>query len=286
MRSILAAALCVLALPLFATQPNPSQKQREIIEELMQVTNMGKVVHDFADASLAQVHESMMKKYANLGEEFAEEAKQDSVRLRELIRASDLEGVIRQLFIQLYAKYFTEDELRDMVAFYRTPTGQKSMQVFPQLMAESMQSAETLFQPIFEKAWKQVEDERNKRKPWRKTMIDIRELADAIESYAEDEESYPKLSLSDLKELLEPDYIDALPMKDVWGHELAYVTSDDGAYYRIVSAGEDGIFEWDSRRIVLGERPIRYSENLEDDIIFADGQFVQAPAVSKPKTDQ
>ena len=92
--------------------------------------------------------------------------------------------------------------------------------------------------------------------------------------------------LSGLKDLLEPIYIKTMPTKDAWGNEFAYIGSADGNYYRIVSAGADGIFEWDSRKIVLEERVVRYSENLKDDIIYADGDWVQMPAVAKPDEDQ
>jgi hypothetical protein len=36
----------------------------------------------------------------------------------------------------LYARYFSTQELRDMLAFYKTPTGLKSLQVMPQLTTE------------------------------------------------------------------------------------------------------------------------------------------------------
>ncbi|MET0313874.1 MAG: DUF2059 domain-containing protein [Hansschlegelia sp.] len=39
----------------------------------------------------------------------------------------------------LYARHFTEGELRDMLAFYRTPTGQKALATLPQVSAETMQ---------------------------------------------------------------------------------------------------------------------------------------------------
>jgi len=112
-------------------------------------------------------------------------------------------------------------------------------------------------------------------------MANLRTLATALEAYATDTNEYPNTSLGGLKELLEPTYVKEMPMKDSWGNEFAYVASPDHNYYRFVSAGADGIFEWDSRRIVLEEREIRYRENLKDDIIFADGAFVQAPAASK-----
>ena len=36
----------------------------------------------------------------------------------------------------IYARHLSAQELRDMTAFYRTPSGQKSMQVMPQVMSE------------------------------------------------------------------------------------------------------------------------------------------------------
>ncbi|MBX9845340.1 MAG: DUF2059 domain-containing protein [Xanthobacteraceae bacterium] len=39
----------------------------------------------------------------------------------------------------IYARYFSAQELRDMLAFYATPTGQKTLQVMPQLTAEVFQ---------------------------------------------------------------------------------------------------------------------------------------------------
>lgn len=48
----------------------------------------------------------------------------------------------------IYARYFSADELRDMLAFYRSPTGAKMLKVMPQITAEMMaaimQKAESL----------------------------------------------------------------------------------------------------------------------------------------------
>jgi hypothetical protein len=37
---------------------------------------------------------------------------------------------------KIYAKHFTATELRDMLAFYKTSTGQKSLKVMPQVMTD------------------------------------------------------------------------------------------------------------------------------------------------------
>lgn len=36
----------------------------------------------------------------------------------------------------IYARHFSASELRDMMAFYKTPTGQKSLKAMPQVMAD------------------------------------------------------------------------------------------------------------------------------------------------------
>jgi hypothetical protein len=38
----------------------------------------------------------------------------------------------------IYARHFTAQELREIIAFYRTPTGSKLLQLTPQLSAEVM----------------------------------------------------------------------------------------------------------------------------------------------------
>jgi hypothetical protein len=40
---------------------------------------------------------------------------------------------------RIYAEEFTEQELRDIIAFYRTPTGAKTVAKFPVLMVKSSQ---------------------------------------------------------------------------------------------------------------------------------------------------
>jgi hypothetical protein len=62
----------------------------------------------------------------------------------------------------LYARYFSAQELRDMLAFYKTPTGLKSLQVMPQLTAEvfkmvmsKMQGLQAQIMGAFEAALRQ-----------------------------------------------------------------------------------------------------------------------------------
>ena len=66
-----------------------------------------------------------------------------------------------------------------------------------------------------------------------------------------------------------------LPREDAWGTPYAYVS--DGTNYRIISAGADGKFEWDSRKLDLENTTLRLTDAPEADLIFQNGAFVQAP---------
>lgn len=279
--SLVLFVLLALALPLFGqTHPNPSQKQRELIEEMMKVTNMQKIEQEMFDTIFAQMQDEILREAGSDPVEQAE-AKWKFERFRELLRNADLHSVTRELYMDVYAKYLTETELADLVAFYRTPTGQKSIQVMPQLMAETMQRSGAILGPKIQEIYHQVDKESDLRQPWKKTIARIETIGSYLESHAgENEGLYPEGDLDALQELFDLD-----ETEDVWGHELAYVLSSDHKHYRLVSAGADGIFDWDSRRIAEKADPagMRLRDRLEDDIIYADGGFVQMPKVAAPK---
>jgi hypothetical protein len=48
--------------------------------------------------------------------------------------------------VPLYARHFTQEEVKALTAFYRSPTGKKSLEVMPMLMGESAQAAQKLMQ--------------------------------------------------------------------------------------------------------------------------------------------
>lgn len=57
-------------------------------------------------------------------------------------------------FVDIYTGAFTEKELKDLIGFYKTPTGKKSLAVMPQLMQEGAQvgtSLATENSPVLEK---------------------------------------------------------------------------------------------------------------------------------------
>ena len=66
---------------------------------------------------------------------------------------------IKPELIKLYAQAFTKEELNDITAFYRTPTGQKTIQAMPQLMAQGTQMGQTKMQDHLPELQQQILDE-------------------------------------------------------------------------------------------------------------------------------
>lgn len=59
--------------------------------------------------------------------------------------------------VSLYSRHFTADELKQMAAYYRTPVGQKNMQMMPQVLSESMAISQRITMPRLQKALEQFQ---------------------------------------------------------------------------------------------------------------------------------
>jgi hypothetical protein len=73
----------------------------------------------------------------------------------------------------LHDKYFTESELRDLVSFYKSPTGKKVIEVMPDLIVESMTRTTQAIMPKVAELVRQIEDEQ--------TQLMTKEVQAAVE---------------------------------------------------------------------------------------------------------
>lgn len=281
-RFILVVLTVFIAAPAWATDPNPSPRQRVLIEDIFQTMNLDRMTASVIDSMYKQIEQQLRQDAKARGQDESETADLVSA-FRERCAKVDFSALLLEAQIRIYAKYFTEAELTDIAAFYHSPTGKKMISVMPQLLNDGMQAGIEKVSPKLEELMAQAQSDIEHKHPWRRTMSDMRALASAVEEYRADQtdDTYPQA----LKDVAGSD---KLPAKDMWGHAYEYVVSPDRHHYRIVSAGSDGIFEWDSRKIDVradgSAPPVQYRERLEDDLIYADGAFIQLPTQAKPKT--
>jgi hypothetical protein len=280
------AILFAVALPARATEPDPSPRQRELIDRLLTLSDASRNLSADMDALFALIENEMVR---SSGPARAAEERERFDAFRERARSVDYARPMHEARVRVYAKYFTEAELADLVAFAETPTGRKSMQVMPQLVSEALDAGMESLTPQMRAIMDAVKEEQAKKRPWRKTMADISDLALAIENYSTDQKdgTYPAGDFAALKIALgngKYEFLDPFPEKDMWGNPYAYVVSEDRHHYRIISSGADSKFEPDSRVVLVDQSlELRYSDRLEDDLIYGDGVWIQLPVQAKPK---
>ncbi len=150
--------ICAMAQePQAPARPPLTPEKRALIAELLVVTESKKnaiaVYNSMLDQQENEMPELVWQGLANskamqalsevrraeLRKEMREESAMLSKRVRELFSLRiDFPQVIEDVSYELYDKYFTESELRDVVAFYKSPTGRKSIEVLPKMFAEAM----------------------------------------------------------------------------------------------------------------------------------------------------
>ncbi len=131
-----------------------SSEKRAIIAEIIIITKADKNAAETMKTVSAQMNEAMpsiMKQIlgeqknltaaqkADLEAELSEKSADFSKRFDEkFFKIIDFQEFIEMSFYPLYDKFFTEAELKDLLAFYKTSTGQKLNAVMPQLAGEAV----------------------------------------------------------------------------------------------------------------------------------------------------
>ncbi len=132
MKRLIATALLGACLALPARADNaPSPETLRVAQELAGIMT-GNTITQMSRALTAQI-------WPNIEGQF--KAKVDAATLAELktVFEETLANFTTEVMKDapaVYARNFTAQELRDMIAFYKTPTGKKALQVMPMVMAD------------------------------------------------------------------------------------------------------------------------------------------------------
>jgi hypothetical protein len=143
-----------------------SPEKRALISELLEVTEAKKnalaVFNAMLDENEKQMPDIVWQGLLNqkeiqeldagareaLRKELLAESERMNKRIRELFSAGiDMARVIEDVSIDLYDKYFTEDEIKDLIVFYKSHTGKKTTQVLPKMFSESMTNTMDAIKP-------------------------------------------------------------------------------------------------------------------------------------------
>ena len=133
---ILFTGLCVAATA-FAEAPSKVDAKTDLAMQLMAVTNLDRTMQQMA----VQVQAMMEKQFESYGSCPASSAvvHEMSAKIGEKVTGVLKSDAMKVDIASVYAEVFSEDELRETIAFYKSPLGRKLLERMPDLMQKSMQ---------------------------------------------------------------------------------------------------------------------------------------------------
>lgn len=168
---ILTAAQCAAA----QTPAAASTEKQAAIAELIGLLNPDNKLEELAKAMSAQVQtmqgvvvEEMLDQRTDLTAAERRTLEAELVNNRKyslkhfqdkLMSRVDYNGIINEIGGALYDKYYTLEEVRDLIAFYKTATGQKSIKVMTPIALESQRLTLARLMPAINVVFKELMDE-------------------------------------------------------------------------------------------------------------------------------
>ncbi len=140
--------------------PAPSPEQQALVDELLILTKQEENANRMLDSMLLQIETTFpqfLTETLSKSTDLEDQALQEQVaalstrmvkRYRELLpQRIDIGKITTQISASLYAKYYTTEELQGLIDFYRTPLGQKTIDITPQLSQEALEQSNQLVLP-------------------------------------------------------------------------------------------------------------------------------------------
>ncbi|MBU8921174.1 MAG: DUF2059 domain-containing protein [Bacteroidales bacterium] len=137
MRRIVAVTIVFVFAWLTVANANETQN-RALAEELLDAMEMQETI----EKSFEMVKEMIPAQMKAMGvseEATSDEDKEAAQKMTDLIMKEVSWDNLKDDYITIYAETFTEEELRGLVAFYKSHVGRKFIEKQPELMKRSMQ---------------------------------------------------------------------------------------------------------------------------------------------------
>ena len=180
LKSVLTLALLLLGLSTTASAQNTiSPEKRALIKEMVIATDVQKMSDVMMKATMDQLENDSPRRIAEsvntmpdltpaerkkMIREMTDSNARFTKRFRELMKEKlDWVQMVEELIYPIVDKYYTEDDLKNMIVFYKSPTGRKVLEVMPQMMTEMMIRSEEVIRPKIEGIAKQILEEEAKR---------------------------------------------------------------------------------------------------------------------------
>ncbi len=145
-----------------------SAEKLALIKELLEITQASKNLNQTIDSNIRTTLNDLvaivLKKAPELGsdrpgmeEKFLSVVTKMATKYRDrVIKEIDANELITQVAFPIYDKYFTEAEMRDIVRFYKSPTGKKALGLMSQIFSDSISRTSEILLPKMSKIMDEV----------------------------------------------------------------------------------------------------------------------------------
>ena len=159
-----------------------SNEKRALVKELLDLTNSKQTSDAMFNAQFDQMEKqlpeiewqviSAMENFKKLTAAQRDELRAKvnlsslrlSKRMRELfLQRIDMRQLVEDISYSVYDKHFTVEELRDLVAFNKSPTGKKVLEVMPALFAESVAKTSEIVTPKVKEIVDEIQKDETKQ---------------------------------------------------------------------------------------------------------------------------
>lgn len=148
---LLSFVLILIACPAYA---EITDSKKQAVDELLEVTGMLKVAA-LMSAGLSQNYiEGMKKMRPDLPENMLDAVGEE---VNAFMTEEMESGSFIAYMYPIYDKHFTEDELQQLIAFYETPLGIKTIRVMPEVTQEGMAAGQQWAQDLMPELQKRVQ---------------------------------------------------------------------------------------------------------------------------------
>ncbi len=153
-------------------QTEISEEKRQLIAEIITLTKADEQMKSSMDAMFMLMETSYPSSFKTaldarnnltarqkekLIKDFSNSQKQFTGKFKEkMAQRINNKEIIEELMFPVYAKLFEVNELKDLVVFYKSPTGQKLIEVSPQIMMETVKMSQTTLLPKLNKIVEEI----------------------------------------------------------------------------------------------------------------------------------
>lgn len=125
----------MLVFTTLASAEDLTPQKKADIEKLLAITGALAIGQQMSEAFVNQMTQSLRTRRPDIPKEVFDVLPEEI----NAVISSNLDR-FKDIVIPLYHKYFSGEEIKQIIEFYKTPLGQKTIQVMPQLMGESLQA--------------------------------------------------------------------------------------------------------------------------------------------------